>query len=239
MAARETLQTELERQAAQAVVIDGVRHARFGDEGTIGFSFDGADPTPGAAARDEVAHQSRKTTEHTDGDDYARDEGGRFASTGGGAGGAKGEGPKGAEESAGFAHHGQMPGLIDAIKANGGFTYNPVSGDQPKTGFALSTFKGREAIFDAATMKPDDLTDYALANWDALSQEGSHFGAWHNKDDDKVYLDCSHVVKSEDDAWKVGQANEQLAYFDLAKFETVTIGDIPEGGGKYVPRKRP
>jgi hypothetical protein len=45
------------------------------------------------------------------------------------------------------------------------------------------------------------------------------------------------VAQSEKEAWKLGQANEQLAYFDLAKGKSVELGRIENG--KYIPHERP
>lgn len=117
-----------------------------------------------------------------------------------------------------------MSGMMANIsKPDGGFTYHAVTGHQPTTGYALSIYKGHEKVLDAKTMTPKDLVKFAMANRDLLSQKDNFFGAWHNPADGKVYLDISKVVGNPQQAERLGRANNQLAYFDLAGGKSVDI----------------
>lgn len=115
-------------------------------------------------------------------------------------------------------------GLLKTIgQPDGGFTVQPVSGAQPKTGYALSLFKGRERVRDVGTLKLTDLAQFAKDNKDLLSQSDNYFGAWHNPEDHKIYMDVSKVVTDASEAERLGRDNDQLAYFDLGKGQSVPI----------------
>src|SRR5947208_1544728 len=86
--------------------------------------------------------------------------------------------------------------LIDKIKTDGGFTFRILGGTTPTSGYALSIYKGREAIFDAKTISPRDVAKYAHDNYDALRQGDHYIGGWLNPADGKVYLDVSVVKQS-------------------------------------------
>ena len=121
------------------------------------------------------------------------------------------------------AHPQTGGGLLERLKAEGGFTYHVMSGKSPKTGFAVSPYQARERKLDAATMTPMDLAHYVVDNNDLLSKPDHYFGSWHNKDDGKVYLDVAIVTDSAERAEQLSHEHKQLAYFDLGKMETVNV----------------
>src|SRR5438874_2694332 len=78
---------------------------------------------------------------------------------------------------------GQLSDLLERIrKPGGGFTYNAMHGSEPTEGFAVSPFKDPELSIPADKLDLDALYDYTVKNHDLLSQEGNHFGAWHDPD---------------------------------------------------------
>lgn len=106
----------------------------------------------------------------------------------------------------------------------GGFTYHAGTGQTPKTGFAVAVYRGREsAVHDAKTVTVENLTDYAIKNWDVLSQADNYFGGWHNPVDGKIYLDISRVVASKAEALKLGLQHDQYDVFDLSKGESIPV----------------
>jgi hypothetical protein len=138
--------------------------------------------------------------------DQPRDEAGRWTDTGD------------AGESGGLA------GLLhDVAQPDGGFTYSPLSQTKPITGYALSVYKGREQALPLSEVTPQALARYTKANWDLLSQENNYLGAWHNPENHQVYLDISTVVKSPEEAERLGRQHQQLAYFDLQKGQSVSL----------------
>lgn len=113
-------------------------------------------------------------------------------------------------------------GILDAIqKADGGFTYNPLTGHSPTSGYALSLHKDRERVLNEMSLV--HLAQYAKDNNDLLSAADNYLGGWHNPEDGKFYLDVSTVVKNPSDAERLGREHHQLAYFDLSKGQSVPI----------------
>lgn len=108
-------------------------------------------------------------------------------------------------------------------KADGGFTYNPVTGEQPTTGFALSIHPEREQKIDGSKADVVALAEYAAKNWDLLSQPQNYMGGWHSPDDGQVYLDVSTVVQTAEEAERLAREANQLAYFDLVKGQSIKL----------------
>lgn len=115
-------------------------------------------------------------------------------------------------------------GILAAIhEADGGFTYHPLTGTQPTKGFVVSLHKDRERVITAQEATVDALAQYAKDNWDLLTQSNNYMGGWHNPQDDKVYLDVSTVLDSEDEALRQGAAAQQLAIFDLEHGRSIEV----------------
>jgi len=118
----------------------------------------------------------------------------------------------------------KVEGILDAIgRADGGFTYHAVTGDQPKVGFALSLHPDREAIMDDSKATVVALASYAAKNWDLLKETNNYMGGWHNPEDGKVYLDVSTVVDSAAEAERLCREANQIAYFDLVKGQSIKV----------------
>lgn len=142
----------------------------------------------------------------------------------------------GGEGSGNYGHSGRpgeiggsgpSAGLLDAIKkADGGFTYNAVTGEQPHSGYALSLHKDRELVLDAKQVSLVTLARYAQDNRSLLGEPNNFLGAWHNPVDDKIYIDVSTVVKSAAEAERLARDAHQLAYFDLEKGQSVEVPEI-------------
>ena len=113
--------------------------------------------------------------------------------------------------------------LNDLLKPDGGFTYSLTTRTSPTDGFSLSLHKDREKVLDVKTLTLMDLDAFAKANSDLLRQSGNYFGAWHNPEDGKVYLDISTVVPEAAEAQRLGKLHDQIAYFDLAHFTSVPV----------------
>lgn len=125
-------------------------------------------------------------------------------------------------EAAGRRPH--LEKLVDQIKQrDGGFTVHATSGKVPTTGYALSVYKGRETVIPATKLTLKDLVSFAVKNGDLLAKDDNYFGAWNNPADGKVYMDVSKVVATAAEADRLGRENNQIAYFDLGKGQSVEV----------------
>ncbi len=118
---------------------------------------------------------------------------------------------------------GGAEGLAKSAQENGGFTYNPHTGEQPKAGYSVAIHGDREKkIPGGSALTPDVIKNYIKDNHDVLLRDpGAHIGAWFNQEDKTWYLDVPHVEKSLDTAVKLGQDNKQLGIYDLGRGETI------------------
>lgn len=132
--------------------------------------------------------------------------------------------------------------LAARSKAQGGDTFDPRTGDHPAKGYSVSIYKGREqTIPGKEAITGDHIRDFAEKNKDLLSDPGtkSHVGTWYNPDDDKWYLDVSHVEPNLADAARLGREHNQLGIYDLKRGETINAPEYEEaiqGTGKFAGR---
>jgi hypothetical protein len=108
-------------------------------------------------------------------------------------------------------------------KPDGGFTYQPTSGHQPTKGYALSIYPDRSVAMDATKISSQDLVDYAAKNSDLFVKSDHYMGAWHDPETGKVFLDVSVVKTDEKEAIALALKHDQIAYFDLGNFKSVTV----------------
>lgn len=111
--------------------------------------------------------------------------------------------------------------LSAAIRENGGFTFNPRTGSQPKTGFAVSPYPELETVVPAGDGLEKAMQEFVDAHRDVLSRPGHNLGAWVVGD--KVYLDVSIVSDTAAAATQVAKRFDQEAYFDLSGGKSVTV----------------
>lgn len=121
--------------------------------------------------------------------------------------------------------------LVEKLRSQGGFTYQPASKNSPTNGFSIGVFPESEVIFgsiEEATAA--ELFDYMADHFDQFqSDHRIHFGGWYNKKtddnpqgDDKVYLDLSLVISDRVEAIDLAKNKGQLAIFDLGSGEPIT-----------------
>jgi len=122
-----------------------------------------------------------------------------------------------------------MRGMFDRMaKPDGGFTWSPTGGE-PKGGFALSVYPQHSAVFEKVTKR--DLIDYIKKNRDLLRKPGNYLGAWHDPESGKVFLDISMVTQDKKEAERLCRKHDQIAYFDLNTFQSVTVNRAATSGG--------
>lgn len=117
---------------------------------------------------------------------------------------------------------------------DGGFTYNPVSGEAATHGFAVSTYPELSQTVDVGRMSDPELKtaiqNYESANSQVLSQSGNFIGGWHDPDTHIGYLDVTKVTPSASVARTLSQAHDQIAFFDMQTGSSVTVNKNAKSG---------
>lgn len=163
---------------------------------------------------------------------------GRFTS-GGGGGRARLDRSRDSGRGTARGSAGKSSGtLLDLVRKNGGFTYQPSMASSPKDGIAVSPFRDAEAVFPESGFTKEAIKTYLRKHWDRFKDPSVHVGGWHDKEAGKIYLDLSVVVpkkgqmvklKDSDGgdvsipkkAYDIARKNGQEAVFDLGTFKTV------------------
>ncbi len=114
---------------------------------------------------------------------------------------------------------------------DGGFTYQPVTGMEPKQGYALSIYPERSVAKPFNQLKFSDLVQYAKHNKDVFSKPDHYIGAWHDPQTDQVFLDVSVVTPDPQQAEQLARQKDQIAYFDLGQGKSVTVNPNATSGG--------
>ena len=125
-----------------------------------------------------------------------------------------------------------MPDLVGALSTTGGFTYQPVTGEQPVSGYAVAIFPECERRYSLDALTPESLQSalvgYAREHAALLNRPNCYFGGWLDTSSGMLYLDVSIIVGTEREAIDIARRHKQAAYYDLARRETVVIApDIP------------
>lgn len=145
-------------------------------------------------------------------------------------------------------HIGLSDDLLDRVmQPDGGFTYNVVTGDEPKSGYAVSIYPERTSgaidMKALAKMPKDQQATFLRAaarryiqdNRDLLTQPGNYLGPWHDPDTGQLTFDVSRVVNSPEEAAGIGRKFKQKSYFDFEKGHSYPTGYEGEsssiGGG--------
>lgn len=133
-------------------------------------------------------------------EDHPRDESGRFTWAGGGGVAGK---------------------LANLIRVAGGFTYQPVTDSQPKTGKMVGK-PGHERQIKGIP-KAEQIKAYLDENAAEFKDPDAYCGGWHNPEDDTTYLDISERYETDEEAAAASIAARQEAYYDLATGETTYV----------------
>ena len=126
---------------------------------------------------------------------------------------------------------GSAPGTANKatsnIREHGGTTIS-IHGDVATSGFAVAGLRDGtgnkvERVYDRPITSRDVAT-YMRNNAGQLSRSHAYLGAW--VEDGKTYLDISEVHADRSGALKEAHARDEIAIFDLGKFETIhTMSD--------------
>ncbi len=114
--------------------------------------------------------------------------------------------------------------LIDRVGKEGGVTINPVTGNEPTTGFIVAT-KENEVIVkeDRFFDKWKGVTEIEKYLTDHAEQLGGDnmFGIWHDKANAEVDMDIVESVADRDEAVKLGAERDQQSIWDVEKQEVI------------------
>lgn len=112
-----------------------------------------------------------------------------------------------------------------------GMTADMIDGSTVQHGFPYSPYPERSQAVHYKNITPKDLDDYVNNNRDLLSKPGNFLGLWHDPDSGLVYIDISVVTDDAAEARKQCLEKDQLAFFDLQTFQTVTVNENASSGG--------
>lgn len=124
--------------------------------------------------------------------------------------------------------------VLAAHQAGGGSTFN-LSQNRNLSGepfFAVSTHPERSKIIDGPPTA-SDINEYIRANQELLAQPENSLGTWTNKG--KTYLDVVTTEPNRERAIQLGRDNNQIAIFDLQKFEEIPTGGTGEVAAQFQP----
>lgn len=114
-----------------------------------------------------------------------------------------------------------------SILNNGGASYNLLNGQLNPTDGYMVSIKGHEVVIGENWVYK---TQYHIAEYikekaiilcGAVTNSRFFIGAW--VDDNKLYLDVSMKVTTKEEAEKMAMDNEQKAYYDNGKQETIYL----------------
>lgn len=109
------------------------------------------------------------------------------------------------------------------VEPDGGFTLDLLHNREPSEGFAVSIYPEHAAIFTRQQFNYVSLMQYITLHQDTLILTGRHLGAWHNPENHQIYLDISVVVASREEAVDLCISHDQIAYYDIAAKQSVTV----------------
>lgn len=119
--------------------------------------------------------------------------------------------------------------FIEQTIKNGGSSYNPEYGIQPKSGYMVS-IKDAIKIRLNITLKDSEkekvigkAVHEALTNYGSLLVESDNFlGSWIS-DDNHIYIDIAKNVQDIGDAIRIGMINNQLAIYDISNDKEIKL----------------
>lgn len=119
-------------------------------------------------------------------------------------------------------HGGYGEVLKDAQTPDGGATYDMQNKSYIGVGFCYSPYKELEHKIPADKIELNDLSEYVRKNKKYFARKNHYLGLWNNPDDGNVYLDVSVRTMDASKARQSCKDNDQLAFFDLQSFESVS-----------------
>jgi hypothetical protein len=128
-----------------------------------------------------------------------------------------------------------LSSAAEAIKSpDGGFTFNPGTGETATHGFAVGIHPELSQQFDVAQMSTPEvkstIANYAAKNSAVLAQPGNFMGGWHDPETGKGWLDVSKVVPTARMARNLSTTHDQISFYDMQRGESVTVNAKAKSG---------
>lgn len=124
--------------------------------------------------------------------------------------------------------------LLDQLnnihEPDGGATFNPKNQLVPTSGFCYSPYPQFSQVADAKEVTAEYLLNYTNKYSNILNKENHFLGLWNNPEDGKVYIDISINTINASETRKECLQTDQIAYFDLQTFESVTVNSDAKSG---------
>jgi hypothetical protein len=139
---------------------------------------------------------------------------------------------------AGNVSRGLTTSILERVKTGGGLSVNMVDGSEPKSGFMVAVKIKKPVDVSADNFyNPEKgrkiLSDFVKSNKQNLATGKNYLGLWHNRDNNRVYLDVSQNVQDRATAVRLGSKRNQISIWDVANF-----AEIETGGTGVIKRKR-
>jgi hypothetical protein len=127
--------------------------------------------------------------------------------------------PSGSPQSVHGAKRGGR--LSHEMDTSGGFTYQPMSNQTPKTGFVVAAFPERQRRISRAEYAKDargEIDRYDKAQRSFIAEDPQrHLGGWDDKVTGDVFLDVTVIKATEAEGRKLGRDTDQYAIWDLER----------------------
>lgn len=121
--------------------------------------------------------------------------------------------------------------LSDINTPDGGSTYNPLTNTSPVGGFCYSPYPElSKAIAPGEKITAENIVDYAEECMSMLSKDNHFVGVWNDPKDGTVYLDISVAIMDADEARYQCEEEDQIAFFDLQRYESVIVDENATSG---------
>lgn len=119
---------------------------------------------------------------------------------------------------------------------DGGATFNPLNNKTPSSGFCYSPYPevSKTVKFtDNLSENKEILLNYLNENKSLLEKENHYIGLWNDPATGIIYMDVSvHSMNAKE--VRIGcEEKDQIAYFDLQTFESVTVNQDATSGQNF------
>jgi hypothetical protein len=128
--------------------------------------------------------------------------------------------------------------VIKTHMETGGSTFDPRTGRNMagEDMWAIPASKDTEWVLDEPPT-PDDIAAFRLFNRELLSDPKNFVGTWHNKADNKHYLDVSQLHPTREAALDAGAKGGQIAAYHLKSGEEALVPFKPSPAAKALQKK--
>lgn len=127
-------------------------------------------------------------------------------------------------------------------ETNGGATVNRYFGDLGGQAlFVVSLYPERTRRVAGQSVTEQTMTAFLADNDDLLGDPRNNVGLWYAPSRDTTFVDVSAALPDRDDAIVLGERYNQIAVFDLARFEEIETGGtgLPPSDAPPAPDRLP